>query len=196
MGWMDILIILLSYLLGCINTGYYYTRIFYKKDIRTVGTNVTGATNVGRIAGNKGFVITFAGDTLKGALVVFICRRLELSELTLLISILAVVAGHILPFQLKLHGGKGIATLFGALLAFEPILILYLGITCVVVFLFIRRFTITSLVALLLLPLELFVADYSLLLVFFSLLFAVLIIFACRTNVQEYIKVRAYQGKR
>jgi len=172
MELMDIVLILLSYLLGCFNTGFYYTRYFYKQDIRAVGTNVTGAMNVSRVAGKKGFVITFLGDALKGAFVVVLCRLLKLSDITILLSILLVIMGHIFPFQLKFRGGKGLSTLIP----------------------FIRRYTVTSLFALMLLPLELFIADYPWKMIGFILLYVILLIFACRDNLKDYVRTRAYEG--
>lgn len=194
MGWKNIIIIIVSYLLGCINTGYYYALFFYRQDIRTIGTNVTGAMNVSRLAGKKGFVITFLGDALKGALVVLLCRFLHLEEGITLLSIAMVLVGHIFPLQLKFHGGKGISTIFGALLIYNPILIVYLVVTCVVIYPFVRKFTITSLFALLLFPLEIFITDYSSLLVYFTIVYAIIIIFSCRSNLKEYINARAYLG--
>ena len=194
MGIKDFIIIVISYLLGCLNTGYYYVRLFYKKDIRSIGTNVTGAYNVSRISGKKGFVITFIGDAFKGAFAVLLCRILNLDDNITMLSIFAVIAGHIFPIQLKLKGGKGLSTACGAFLAYNPILIIYWVITCVVVFLLIRKYTITSLFALTLLPLELFVGDYSWQMVCFFLAYAIIIMYACRSNLKEYIKTRAYQG--
>ncbi|MDF2942158.1 MAG: glycerol-3-phosphate acyltransferase [Herbinix sp.] len=195
MEYVDILIIIFSYLLGCINTGYYYTSFFYKQDIRAVGTNVTGAMNVSRIAGKKGFVITFLGDALKGALVVIICRLLQLKDITVMFCILMVILGHIFPLQLKFHGGKGLSTAVGAFLVLDPLLIIFLLITCAALLPFIRRYTVTSLFALMLLPLELFIDDYSWLTIGFIFLYMLILVFACRDNLKDYLQSRAYQGK-
>jgi len=195
MGYTDIIAIVLSYLLGCINTGYYYVRLVHKQDIRTIGTKVTGAYNVSRLAGKKGFVITFIGDALKGAIVVLICRFMAVADTVLLLSILLVLAGHIFPFQLKFRGGKGLSTAFGAFLLFNPIIILMWLVASIVFFPFVRRYTVTVLFALVFLPFELFIFDYPYKIIFFFILYAVLIVFACRSNLQEFIKERAYHGR-
>jgi acyl phosphate:glycerol-3-phosphate acyltransferase len=187
-----IILILISYCLGCFNTGYYYTRIKYKTDIRTVGTNVTGAMNVSRLTGKKGFLITFLGDGIKGALVVILARGFALEEWGILLCILAVLSGHIFPAQLHFKGGKGMSTIFGGLLAYQPFLILMLLLTCIVFYPFVRRYTITSLYAFLVFPLELFLTDYSTANVIFAILCAALILYACRENVKEYLRERAY----
>jgi len=195
MGYTDIIAIVLSYLLGCINTGYYYVRLVHKQDIRTIGTKVTGAYNVSRLAGKKGFVVTFIGDALKGAIVVLICRFMAVADTVLLLSILLVLAGHIFPFQLKFRGGKGLSTAFGAFLLFNPIIILMWFVASIVFFPFVRRYTVTVLFALVCLPFELFIFDYPYKIIFFFILYAALIVFACRSNLQEFIKERAYHGR-
>jgi len=195
MGYTDIIAIVLSYLLGCINTGYYYVRLVHKQDIRTIGTKVTGAYNVSRLAGKKGFVVTFIGDALKGAIVVLICRFMAVADTVLLLSILLVLAGHIFPFQLKFRGGKGLSTAFGTFLLFNPIIILMWFVASIVFFPFVRRYTVTVLFALVCLPFELFIFDYPYKIIFFFILYAALIVFACRSNLQEFIKERAYHGR-
>ncbi len=191
----DYILIAVSYLLGCFNTGYYFSKLFYHQDVREVGTGVTGAMNVSRVAGKKGFIITFLGDTLKGILVVLLCRAFRTQDWVVLSCILMVLIGHVFPFQLKFHGGKGMSTIFGALLAYQPILILMLFGTCLLLYPLVRRYTVTSLFAILIFPLELFFADFSLWLVSFSLGYAIIIIYACRSNVKEYIQTKALEGK-
>ncbi len=196
MDFMDIVAMLLSYLIGCLNTGYYYVRLLYKMDIRTLGTKVTGAYNVSRLAGWKGFVVTFLGDALKGILVVCLCRLLKLEDFVTMLCILMVILGHIFPFQLRFQGGKGLSTAFGAFLIFHPEIIIVWLITSIICFPFIRRYTITCLSALVLLPLELFILDYSSELVLFFLLYVIVLLYACRINIKEYLKERAYHGGR
>ncbi len=191
----DYILIVVSYLIGCFNTGYYFSKLFYHQDIRAIGTGVTGALNVSRLAGKKGFIITFLGDTLKGMLVVLLCRAFRTQDWVVLTCILMVLIGHVFPFQLKFHGGKGMSTIFGALLVYHPIMILMLFGTCLLLFPFVRRYTVTSLFAILIFPLELFFADFSLRQVYFSLGYAIVIIYACRSNVKEYIKTKALEGK-
>jgi glycerol-3-phosphate acyltransferase PlsY len=112
-----------------------------------------------------------------------------------MISILSVILGHIFPFQLKFHGGKGLSTAFGAFLVLDPILLLFLLATCAVLLPFLRHYTVTSLFALMLLPLELFIADYPLQKVYFFIIYMLVLVFACRSNLVDYIRTRAYQGK-
>jgi glycerol-3-phosphate acyltransferase PlsY len=107
-----------------------------------------------------------------------------------------VIIGHIFPFQLKFKGGKGLSTVFGALLVFQPLWIIYLLISCIIIFPLIRRFTITSLFAFMILPLELFISDYSWQEILFTLTYTVVILYACRSNLKEYIQDKAYQKRK
>lgn len=188
MGILTIVIIIFSYFLGCINFGYYYVRYFYKQDIRAVGTNVTGAMNVSRIAGKKGFLITFACDAIKGAIPVAICRILQLNNTIAMVCILMVIIGHIFPFQLSFQGGKGLSTAFGAYLLFNPMLIIYLLLTCAFLLPFVRRFTVTSLFAFILLPAELYFSYHSWVMSGFFLLYTTIILYACRDNLIDFFK--------
>ncbi len=188
MGIHAIVIIIFSYFLGCINFGYYYVRYFYKQDVRTVGTNVTGAMNVSRIAGKKGFLITFACDAIKGAIPVVICRILQLSNTIAMVCILMVIIGHIFPFQLSFQGGKGLSTAFGAYLIFNPILIIYLLLTCALLLPFVRRFTVTSLFSLVILPAELYFGYNSWVISGFFLLYTTIILYACRGNIVDFFR--------
>ena len=186
------LVMIISYSFGCFNTGYYYAHRFLKRDIREVGTSVTGAMNVSRLAGKKGFALTFLGDAIKGTLVVLLSKGMEMKDWRVLLSIFLVLLGHIFPVQLQFRGGKGMSTIFGALIAYQPMYILYLFLTCVVIYPFVRRYTITSLYALLIFPLELFLAGYSATIVIFSISWSGLIILACRSNIKEYVRDKAY----
>lgn len=176
-----------SYLIGCFNTGYYYIKLFYKEDIRKTGTKVTGAANVNRIAGRKGFIITFLGDTLKGVLVVVLCRIFHLSEMITLFCILFVLAGHIFPVQLHFHGGKGISTFMGTLLVFDPIFVVFLIISYAVIYPFVKRSTITSLFAFILFPFELLLTGYHWKLILFACFYSIIILYACRSNMKDYL---------
>lgn len=195
MKLIDIAVIIFSYFLGCINTGYYYVRLFYKQDVRSVGTNVTGALNVSRVSGKRGFIITFLGDALKGALVVVVSYLLHCNNIVTMAAILMVLLGHILPIQLKFRGGKGLSTALGAYLAFYPLAVIYWFLTFLIILLFVKRYTVSCLFALTLLPLELFILGYQASMVLFYLLFTIVIVFAGRNNIKEYILDRAYQGK-
>lgn len=113
--------ILLGYGLGCLVPGYYLVRWRTGRDIRTVGSGKVGATNVRRVLGRRWMLATIAGDLGKGALAVALARWLDLDPVAMAAVACAVAAGHIWPAQLRLRGGRGAATAFGAALVLVPI---------------------------------------------------------------------------
>lgn len=185
----DLIVVMASYLLGCINTGYYFIRIFYKQDIRTIGTNVTGATNVSRIAGKKGFAITLAGDFLKGVATMVLCRSFEVGDTATLVCIFAVIAGHVFPFQLHFKGGKGLSTTLGAMLLHAPMTVIYVLVIAGILLVFVKKRTISVLMALLILPIVLLAADYAWEYILLFLALDAVFLYAFREN------IRAYRGK-
>src|SRR6185436_15963871 len=119
-----------SYLLGCVATGYYLVRWRTGQDLRRLGSGSTGGTNAGRVLGRWGLVFTALVDLLKGAAVVAVARYLGLDDWAVALAAAAVVAGHVFPFQLGFHGGRGLITALGALLLIDiPLVALVLGLT-------------------------------------------------------------------
>jgi acyl phosphate:glycerol-3-phosphate acyltransferase len=104
-----------GYLLGSIPFGIVLTKLGGTADIRAIGSGNIGATNVLR-TGRKGLAVaTLLGDALKGTLAVLIAA-LYGPDLALAAA-LGAFLGHLYPVWLKFHGGKGVATYIGILLA-------------------------------------------------------------------------------
>jgi glycerol-3-phosphate acyltransferase PlsY len=140
--------IIIAYLLGCVNTGYYLVRMRTGQDIRTLASGGSGSRNVGRLLGAKGFVITLIGDAGKGMAAVWLGRYLALEPWQLDCVLLVVTAGHIFPAQLGFRGGKGFATLAGGLLLLAPALLSAGFMLSVLFLLVVRRTTQAGLLAL------------------------------------------------
>lgn len=147
-----VLAVILAYALGCLCFGYYLTRLLTGQDIRDLGSGNAGSRNVGRIAGKKGFALTFVGDAGKGVLAVMLARYLSGVESVSYMALLAVVAGHIWPVQLGFKGGKGMATMAGGLAVLNPLLFVAALFTCGVMLLFVRSATKAGIIATALLP--------------------------------------------
>ena len=110
-----ILVLFYSYFLGSIPFGLLITKIFLKKDIRTVGSGNIGTTNVLR-TGNKFLAFaTLIFDALKGYVSVLI--TLKFFNDLIYFSALICFISHIFPVWLKFKGGKGVATYLGIILA-------------------------------------------------------------------------------
>lgn len=144
--------ILFCYILGCVSTGYYYVLFFASEDVRNTGSKSTGATNVGRILGKKGFVITLIIDILKGVLIAVLCKYFKFDGVQSLFGIIALACGHIWPVQLKFRGGKGIAVVLGFIGIWNFYMLLVIAIIGLIGYLFLRKFTVSGLIGLLSIP--------------------------------------------
>lgn len=113
-----LLSIALGYGLGNIQTAYFLGRWARKIDIRKHGTTNAGASNAAVTLGLGYGLVTFIIDGAKGFLALFLVRHWfpEQPTLPLLAGIFAIL-GHIYPLFLGFRGGKGMAALFGVLLA-------------------------------------------------------------------------------
>lgn len=149
---MEILVILSSYLLGSLPAGYFLVKYLSNQDIREQGSKSVGATNVGRVLGTKGFLITFCIDAFKSFLLIFFISRLFDPTNMVYLSSLSLVLGHIYPIFLNFQGGKGIAVTLGVLLAYNYVLLIVLIGVLAFAYFVLRKFTYSGLLALLTLP--------------------------------------------
>lgn len=140
----ELLLIILAYLIGSIPTAVWVSRKFFGIDIRDYGSGNAGATNTYRVLGPKWGTLVMAVDVLKGAaatsLYVFLSHYLhdEWDRTNLMIGLgMAAVLGHIYPIWAGFKGGKGVATLFGMIVAIQPVV----AICCVGVFLLVLYLT-------------------------------------------------------
>jgi glycerol-3-phosphate acyltransferase PlsY len=134
----EVLFILFAYLIGSIPTAVWISRYFFGVDIRDYGSGNAGATNTFRVLGSKWGCIVMSVDVLKGVIATSLYIVLpfymhnEWDRTNLMVGLgLAAVVGHIFPLWADFRGGKGVATLFGMILAIQPLVALY----CVGVFL-------------------------------------------------------------
>ncbi len=181
----DCCAIICAYALGCFTSGYYLVRWGTGEDIRSSGSGSTGATNVGRSLGRSGFIGTFALDCLKGGAAVGLARFLGLEPMSLILVMLAVVAGHLWPLQLHFKGGKGIATSAGALLAFDYQIVVVLAGLSLLLFFALRNFVLSGLAAFILTPLVLYGLKTPLLTITGFSILTVMILVAHRRNIPE-----------
>ena len=134
-------VIIIGYLLGSIPFGPLITRRLTRVDVRNYGSGKTGATNVLRVAGKRAATLVCSLDILKGMLAVVIAWLLFGGQYWLVFgsaswwlvrsapaaAAMAAMAGHIWPVFLKFHGGRGVATFFGGLVALSPAAALFGG---------------------------------------------------------------------
>ncbi len=106
-----------AYLLGSVSSAIVIARLFGLKDPREVGSGNPGATNILRYGGKKAASLTLLGDVLKGVVPVLLAHALDVANMVLALTVLAVFLGHVFPVFHGFKGGKGVATAFGALTA-------------------------------------------------------------------------------
>lgn len=141
------LLVVGSYVLGSIPTGYLLVRLFRKQDIRSIGSGNIGATNVLRSGGKGLGAATFLLDALKGATAVLLAAWIApqfasagISSRTIeAIAAVVAVLGHMFPIWLHFRGGKGVATGFGVFCVAAPWAALA-AITVFFIVLFISRY--------------------------------------------------------
>ncbi|MBQ9779272.1 MAG: glycerol-3-phosphate 1-O-acyltransferase PlsY [Clostridia bacterium] len=198
-----LLCIAASYLLGSINTALIISKTLYKDDVREHGSGNAGTTNVLRTYGKKPAILTFVGDALKVVVaivfagVVFGCPAGEMNYLYLVtavyLSAFLCVFGHVFPVFSHFRGGKGFATMVGAILVLNPFIFVVLFIIYVPMVLCSHYISLSSVVMALFYPMFLSATDrvftqYGVN-VLFSVMIGVLITWAHRSNLR-----RIYEG--
>ena len=116
----DIIALIISYLLGSIPMGLLLTKMMGKGDLRKVGSGNIGATNVMRVGGLRMAGLVWLLDMAKAIVAVFIGKYIGGDSFGAWCGFAAIV-GHCYPIWLKFKGGKGISSLFGVMLAMNPI---------------------------------------------------------------------------
>jgi len=129
-----VIFLLGCYFLGSIPFGFLIVYFTAKKDIRTLGSQSTGATNVLRNMGKAAALATLLLDVGKGALAVAYAKSHFPSPMWMVVGGALVIIGHIYPVFLKFKGGKGVASFLGVFLVFYyPAVLVFLGSWLVVV---------------------------------------------------------------
>jgi len=94
-------------------------------DILTQGSGNPGASNVARTLGSRWGAFVFLLDALKGALPAAVGLALG-SRPGAYILVSAAVLGHMFPITRHFRGGKGVATMSGAMVVLHPLISLVL----------------------------------------------------------------------
>ena len=177
-------IIIISYFLGSIPFGFLLTKIFLKKDIRTIGSGNIGATNALR-TGNKtiGYA-TLILDVLKAIIPLLFIKIYYIEYLY--ISSLCVFLGHVFPIWLKFKGGKGVATYIGILCCINLYLGFLFGIVWLVAFFIFKYSSLSSLISSISIPIfNYFIFSDEI--VFFFIIMFVLIFYTHRENIKRLL---------
>lgn len=190
-------ILVIAYLVGSIPTSVWIGKTFFGVDLRERGSKNAGATNAMRIFGWKVGLTVLIIDMLKGWLAVslihltnyYIPQTGDFIEFQLLLGIAAIL-GHIFPVFAGFRGGKGVATLFGLVMAINPEPTLLCTGVFIVTLLVTKYVSLSSMIAGFAFPfMVIFVfktATPSL--VIFSMIIALLLLFTHQKNIERLLR--------
>ena len=130
----NLIILVVAYLLGSINTSIIVSKVLIGDDIRNYGSGNAGATNTLRTVGKKGAILVVIGDVLKTVIAILIARFIaDASSTATYIAGIGAVLGHNFPLYFKFKGGKGIIVSTVAILFADPILGLITAIVAILI---------------------------------------------------------------
>jgi len=187
--------LIIAYLIGSIPTSIWVGQYFYQKDVRQFGSGNPGASNTFRVLGRKPGTFVLLIDILKGALatslIYFTAFNFDGNIIPwMLLAGFMAVLGHLYPIFAKFHGGKGVATLLGVILALHPYSALSALAVFIILLLTTRHVSVGSIGAALSYPAILFWVfkwDEPFLLNF-ALAMTLLVILTHRSNIKRLIK--------
>ncbi|MDD2634022.1 MAG: glycerol-3-phosphate 1-O-acyltransferase PlsY [Bacteroidales bacterium] len=192
-----IIFTIVSYLIGSFSSAVWYGKWFYKTDVREHGSKNAGATNTLRVLGLKAALPVFITDILKSYLAVqliwfvpdVIVGSEQFYQIKLLFGVSAVI-GHILPVFTGFKGGKGVASMLGLILALHPAAAGLSLAVFIVVFLFSKIVSISSISAAITFPVIIYILEKNeiVTLSIFSVVAAILIVITHLKNIKRLLK--------
>ncbi|MCA0383200.1 MAG: glycerol-3-phosphate 1-O-acyltransferase PlsY [Bacteroidetes bacterium] len=188
----EFLLIVVAYMIGSIPTAVWVSKFFFGIDIRDYGSGNAGATNTFRVLGTSWGSFVMVVDILKGVLASFLYLLLpyyltnQLDRTNFMIGLgLAAVLGHIFPIWAGFKGGKGVATVFGMVIAIQPLVAIAVVLVFLLVLYLTRFVSLSSILASLALPVLILVVfnEPELLYRIFAIAVALLVIVTHQKNI-------------
>ena len=188
----QILAILIGYLIGSVPFALVIGKVFYKVDIREMGSGNLGGTNAGRNLGAKAGVAVAVLDVLKATLAMTLVRFVA-PEYIIYAGFFATL-GHCFPVFANFRGGKAVSTAFGFLLGItifltqRPLihLLLPLGIFFLVLYLS-KMVSFSAMIALTIASALLFITQNNLTISLTFLLITIIVIYRHKENINRII---------
>jgi len=180
-------LIIISYIIGSVNSSIVFSKIYKLPDPREYGSKNPGATNILR-SGNKILALTIViFDILKGFLPVVIAYYFLKEDVYVQIIGVIAVIGHIYPIFYKFKGGKGVATSFGAILAFDFILGLICLMTWIITAFLFRYSALSAIVSFTFLPIYTWLSYENYTITSIYLILAIVVIYKHKTNIKNLL---------
>lgn len=149
---INLVLILIAYLSGSLASAIIVCKLMGLSDPRLDGSGNPGATNVLRLHGKKAGLFALLGDLLKGVIPVLLARYLDAPAVVIAMTAFAAFTGHLYPVFFGFKGGKGVATLFGVLVALNWVLGLLYALTWITVAKLFRYSSLAGIVTAILTP--------------------------------------------
>lgn len=178
---------IISFIIGSIPTGLLIAKA-KGIDLRKVGSGNIGATNVLRAVGKEAALFTLLGDIVKGVVPVAIGKSFGVGVFDAGILGISAILGHNFSLFLKFKGGKGVATSIGVLLAFSPHVALFTITLWLLTARWTRYSSLSALIAFGLLPLSIYMLDYSNEKMIIAIVITVLIFIRHTANIKRLIQ--------
>ncbi len=112
--------ILAAYAWGSISPAFIVARVMKGIDLRHYGSGNIGSSNVGEQMGRSWTFVIGLADLLKGFVPGALARTWGLDWSLVVLLSLAVMVGHNWSLYLGFTGGRGLATMLGVLIAWDP----------------------------------------------------------------------------
>jgi glycerol-3-phosphate acyltransferase PlsY len=128
-----------GYLVGAVPTGVIVSRMLRGVDVRQQGSGHTGGTNVARVTGTWGGVLTAAVDIILGSIVVIGPTLVTDNPWAATVAGVMAVVGHDWSVFIRFGGGIGLAKLGGAILAADALRAFPTAIVVVLLWLLLTR---------------------------------------------------------
>lgn len=135
---LPVALVVIAYAIGSIPFSFLVVKLVAGRDIRQLGSQNVGATNVARTAGKLPGLLALALDLAKGWAAVAVARYIvsmpgwpfepgtapwQSREMWIALAGLIAVLAHMFPLWLRFHGGKGVATAAGVFLALDALVL-------------------------------------------------------------------------
>jgi acyl phosphate:glycerol-3-phosphate acyltransferase len=141
----EVLIILLSYLIGSLPFGLIISFCFGYGDIRKHGSGNIGTTNVLRCSNKLIALCTLICDSGKIIVAILLAEKMGMKQDYLVGSV--AILGHLFSIFLKFQGGKGVASFLGFSLYLFPKIALLLIMSWLITFIISRYSSLAAIVA-------------------------------------------------
>lgn len=180
-------LILFAYFFGSLNSSILFSKILKLKDPREYGSKNPGATNILRSGNQTVALATLIFDMFKGFLPVYTAFFFVENQIYVQIIGLCSILGHIFPIYYKFKGGKGVATSFGVILAFDIILGFICLLTWLITAFLFRYSALSAIVSFALLPIYTWFSYEKIIITSLYLILAIIVIYMHKTNIKNLL---------